>query len=191
MKLLVFGANGGIGRHVVEQSLAAGHTVSAVTRRPETVTLRHPQLSVRRGSVLDPASLATLIDGQDAVVSAIEVASRAPTALYSRGLDNLLEVMQPAGVRRLVCISATGLDPGHFLQRWIAKPVLWRVFREMYSDLVRMAELVKSSSVDWTIARRASTMGRTPGATTSLVTNTCRAPGSSHAPTWRITSSAT
>ena len=37
MNLIVFGANGGTGRQVVEQGLAAGHTVTAVVRRPDAL----------------------------------------------------------------------------------------------------------------------------------------------------------
>ena len=153
MNVIVFGANGGIGHNVVEQALAAGHTVTAVARRPESVTIQHPQLTVRRGDVLDAASVAPLLAGQQAVVSAIGSDSRAPTVLYSQGVANILKAMEPAGVRRILCISATGLDPGQWFQHYVAKPILWAVLREMYTDLMRMEELVKRSSVDWTIVR--------------------------------------
>jgi len=153
MNVIVFGSNGGIGRHVVEQALVAGHTVTAVARRPESVSLQHARLTVRRGDVLDPASLAPLFAGQQAVVSAVGAPSRAPTVVYSDGVGNILQAMQPAGVRRLICVSATGLDPGHPLQRLIAKPLLWAILRNMYTDLACMEERVKSSPVDWTIVR--------------------------------------
>jgi putative NADH-flavin reductase len=153
MNLIVFGANGGIGHHVVEQALEAGHRVTAVARRPETVTLQHPHLVVRRGDVLDAAGLTPLLAGQEAVVSAIGSTSRAPTVVYSDGVGNILQAMPLAGVRRLLCISATGIDPGPLLQRWFAKPLLWALLRNMYSDLVCMEERVRSSSVDWTIIR--------------------------------------
>ena len=117
------------------------------------MTIQHPNLTVKRGDVLDPASLGPLLVGQNAVVSAIGTESRAPTVLYSQGVGNILQAMQLAGVRRLLCISATGLDPGQWFQHYVAKPILWIVLREMYTDLVRMEELVKSSSVDWTIIR--------------------------------------
>jgi putative NADH-flavin reductase len=153
MNVIVFGANGGIGRQVVEQSLAAGHRVTAVARRPETVTLQHPNLTVRHGDVLEPASLAPLLAGQEAVVSALGTNSRAPTVVYSDGVGNILQAMQPAGVRRLLCISATGLDPGPLVQHLFAKPFLWRLLRNMYNDLVCMEERVRASKVDWTIIR--------------------------------------
>ena len=153
MNVIVFGSNGGIGHHVVEQALAAGHAVTAVARRPASVTLQHPNLTVRRGDVLDPASLAPLLAGQQAVVSAIGVHSRAPTVVYSDGIGNILQAMQAAGVRRLLCVSATGIDPGPWVQRVLAKPILWAVLRNMYTDLVCMEERVRQSQADWTIVR--------------------------------------
>src|SRR5882672_10067859 len=119
MNVIVFGSNGGIGRNVVEQALAAGHTVTAIARRPESVTIQHPHLTVKRGDVLDPAGLAPLLAGQEAVVSAVGTDSRGPTVVYSDGVGNILQAMQPAGVHRLISISATGLDPGQFLQHYI------------------------------------------------------------------------
>jgi len=153
MKLIVFGANGGIGRHVVEQGLAAGHQATAVARRPESITSQHANLTIKPGDVLDPASIAPLLAGQEAVVSALGVHSRAPTVVYSQGVANILQAMQAAGVRRMLCISATGLDPGQWLQHYIAKPLLWTILREMYTDLTRMEDIVKRSPVDWTIIR--------------------------------------
>jgi uncharacterized protein YbjT (DUF2867 family) len=35
MRIVVFGATGSTGRHVVDQSLFAGHDVTAVVRRPD------------------------------------------------------------------------------------------------------------------------------------------------------------
>jgi putative NADH-flavin reductase len=66
MKLVVFGATGGAGRHVVEQALAAGNEVTAVARDPSRVRARE-RLRVVPGDVGDAASVAAAIAGQDAV----------------------------------------------------------------------------------------------------------------------------
>jgi putative NADH-flavin reductase len=153
MKLVVFGPTGGIGAQVVEQALEAGHTVTAVARRPSAIALRHEHLEVVKGDVVEPQTICGAIAGKDAIVSAIGVHDRAPTTVYSEGVANILQAMQSAHVRRLICISASGLDPGPLWQRLIAKPILWAVFKEMYSDLVRMESVVEPSPIDWTILR--------------------------------------
>lgn len=153
MKLIVFGATGGIGSQVISQALAAGHTVTAVARNPAAITTEHARLTVVQGDVLEPHTLDQPMAGQDAVVSALGVRSRTPTTVYSDGVANIMRAMQAANVRRLLCVSATGLDPGPLLQRWLAKPILWRLFKDMYTDLVRMEEKVKHSDLEWTIVR--------------------------------------
>ncbi|QYN38941.1 NAD(P)H-binding protein [Pseudonocardia sp. DSM 110487] len=47
MHLTIVGATGGIGRHLVDQALAAGHTVTAVVRNPRNLerNVRHMRLS--------------------------------------------------------------------------------------------------------------------------------------------------
>src|SRR5258708_23068415 len=143
MKIVIFGANGGIGKKVVEQGLEAGHEVTAVVRRPETITLRHERLKVIRGDALNPASVQSAIAGQDAVISTVGITSHDPTTVYSEGAANMLQAMGSAGMRRFICISASGLDPGPLWQRVIAKPMLWRLFKESYTDLVRMEAIVQ------------------------------------------------
>ena len=153
MKLVIFGSTGGIGSQVVEQALAAGHTVTAVARHPAVITLRHPLLEVVQGDVLQPQTIYAAIAGKDAVISAVGVRDRAPTTVYSEGAANMIQAMQAAQVRRLMCVSASALDPGPLWERLIAKPILWTLFKEMYSDLERMEAVVERSPVDWTILR--------------------------------------
>jgi uncharacterized protein YbjT (DUF2867 family) len=49
----VFGATGKIGRQVVDQLLAAGHTVTAYVRNPAKLTATGPNLSVAKGELDD------------------------------------------------------------------------------------------------------------------------------------------
>ena len=49
MNLVFLGATGGTGRLVVDQALASGHTVTALVRSPEKLTLRNPNLRVIAG----------------------------------------------------------------------------------------------------------------------------------------------
>lgn len=153
MKLVVFGSTGGIGAQVVEQALAVGHEVTAVARRPSAVTLRHDCLRVVQGDVLDAASVHAAIRGQEVVVSAVGARDRSPTTVYSAGVTHMLEAMQAEGLRRLFCVSASGLDPEPLWQRLIAKPMLWLILKNMYTDLVLMENEVSASGLEWTILR--------------------------------------
>ena len=153
MKLVVFGSTGGIGSQVVEQALAAGHEVTAIARHPSAIPFRHEHLEVVEGDVLEPETIRGAIAGKDAVISALGARDRAPTTIYSEGVANIMQAMQAAQVCRIFCISASGLEPGPRWQRWIAKPLLWLILKNMYTDLVRMETEVKASGLDWTILR--------------------------------------
>lgn len=58
MRVLVIGASGFVGRHVVQALLARGHAVEAWSRRAWEPAARHASLHVRRADLLDPASFA-------------------------------------------------------------------------------------------------------------------------------------
>ena len=84
MKIVVFGANGATGKILTKQALAAGHTVTAVTRHPETFPLHDVRLDVMGGDVFDLALVERAVAGQDAVLSTLGVPfSREPITIYS------------------------------------------------------------------------------------------------------------
>jgi len=154
VKIVVLGAAGGIGRHVVAQALEAGHSVTAFLRDPGKLSLRHERLAIVRGDVLDGETVRTAIVGHDAVVSALGVRDRAPTTLYSEGARNALTAMTAEGIRRYIAISASGFhrdenDP--FLIRYVLKPIVSLLLNESYADLVRMESIIAESDRDWTI----------------------------------------
>jgi putative NADH-flavin reductase len=153
MKIIVFGASHGTGLQVIHQGLAAGHDITAVTRHPETISVQHPNLHLVKGDVLKPATIENTVRGQDAVICTVGIPRSEPTVLYSQGVANVISAMRAAQVRRLLCLSASGLEPGPRWQRVIARPLLWVMLKDMYTDLVRMETIVQNSDRDWTIVR--------------------------------------
>jgi putative NADH-flavin reductase len=153
MRIVVFGATGGTGREVVTQALGLGHCVTAVARDPAAIAVRHEPLRVLQGDVLAPGTLQQAVAGQDAVVFAVGAADRSPTKIYTVGVMNVLLAMRDARVRRLLCVSASGLDPGVLIQKLVAKPILWWLFKHGYTDMSHMEIIVKASDLDWTILR--------------------------------------
>src|SRR5437899_10394498 len=58
MKLSILGATGRTGRLVVEQALAAGHTVAALVRSPKQLTSRSAKLRLVTARTRDAAAVA-------------------------------------------------------------------------------------------------------------------------------------
>ncbi|MEK7875855.1 MAG: SDR family oxidoreductase [Pseudomonadota bacterium] len=155
MNILIVGATRGIGRQVLEQALASGHSVSALVRDPQRLATQHERLRVVRGDILDPNSVAVAMDGQNAVCCSIGVKVPWPIiTVFSEGTKNLLRAMKQAGIKRLICVTGigTGDSRGHggFFYDCVFYPlVAWPI----YADKDRQESLIRASKVDWTIVR--------------------------------------
>ena len=75
MKVLVFGASGATGYHVVSQGLANGHGITAFVRNPSKLKIAHERLRVWQGDVADAKHVEDAVQGQDAVISALGASS--------------------------------------------------------------------------------------------------------------------
>ena len=113
MDLVIFGANGPTGRQVVKQALAAGHSVTAVTRKPSEYPIAAPLLRVFSADVTDRSSVDEALVGADAVISTYGVPySTGKITVYSEGITNIIGSMRHHGLTRLVCVSSTTVAPG-------------------------------------------------------------------------------
>jgi hypothetical protein len=71
-RLIIFGATGSLGRHVLGQALAAGHQVTVLVRTPAKLSPEAgPLVTVHTGDLkaLAPADLAGLVSGHDALIN--------------------------------------------------------------------------------------------------------------------------
>lgn len=159
MRTTVFGAAGRTGRHLIEQALAAGHEVTAVTRRPGLLQPRDG-LAEAAADVTDTDAVDRAVAGSDAVLSSLGVPlSPKPITLYSRGTANIVAAMRRHRVGRLVTVSTSVLDPtwrptGEFFFNTIMDPLVnRRLGRTAHADMRRMEALVRDSGLQWTIAR--------------------------------------
>lgn len=112
MKLLVTGASGFLGRHIVAQAVNRGHDVRAQVRPVSSIKSlgweNHPQVEVVRADLRNKSGLDDLVRDRDAVISNAACKSGdfytqfAGTVITT---ENVLEAMTKTGVRRLVAVS--------------------------------------------------------------------------------------
>src|SRR5258708_38144111 len=69
MKVAVLGATGFVGSALLKEALDRGHVVTAIVRHPEKLEKREG-LTAKAGDVYDTSSIATLIRGNEAIISA-------------------------------------------------------------------------------------------------------------------------
>ena len=152
-KLLVLGATGPTGRHVVDQALAAGHTVTAFVRDPAKLPVQHERLRIVKGDLTtDGPALAGAMRGQDAVISAIGVGqSLSPRRLFELSTPRVIAAMGQAGVKRLVQISAFGVGDTFAQIPTLPKIFVRTLLAGIYADKERGEEILTKSPLDWTI----------------------------------------
>ena len=148
--ILVTGASGFVGSHLVPALLDAGHHVIAVVRNDAGAMhvarrLSAPQgqaLDTRRGDVTDPSTLGPALAGADAVLhlAAIPRDRDGGTSLHrinAEGTRNVLAAARDAGVRRFVHLGAMGVEDDPALH--------------YASSKAQGIAAVRDSGLDWTV----------------------------------------
>jgi putative NADH-flavin reductase len=168
MKLTIVAATGGIGRHLLEQAVAAGHDVTAVVRNPNKLAGEAVRVVTADLAAADPAALESAVAGADAVHSGLGPQSTSETGIAAQGTRAIVGAMQATGVRRIVVVSAAPIgtlpsparpkpprhDPGDgFLMRHLFTHVAKTLFHKHYADLALMEDILRDSALDWTVVR--------------------------------------
>lgn len=165
MRILVAGAAGFIGSHIARAAARAGHEVVAAARDLEDARRRFPEDQtgwtwVDADFARDAAEAwAARLAGVDAVVNAVGVlqggAREDPVAAHVNGPDALYRACEAAGARRVLLISALGVDAD--------------TGAAFASTKREGEERLKARDLDWVVVRPSLVMAReTFGGTTLL-----------------------
>jgi uncharacterized protein YbjT (DUF2867 family) len=127
--ILVTGASGFVGRHVVRELAAHGAHVRAMVRTARGASvLDGVDCELLRGDVTDPASLRIAARGMRTIVHLVAIVEGSPATferVMAAGTGNLVEAARESGVRRIVLMSALGTGPGatvpYFRAKWAAE----------------------------------------------------------------------
>src|SRR5260370_28636862 len=171
MKLTIVAATGGIGRHVVEQAVAAGHDVTAVVRDPKKLSepVRQKVRTITADlAAPDLGALESAVAGADAVLSGLGPRRLSEAGITSRGTRAIVDAMKATDARRIVVVSAAPIgtvpspgrpnpprhDPGEgFFMRNLLSPMIKTVLRKHYADLALMEDILRDSGLLWTVMR--------------------------------------
>ncbi|WP_157253468.1 NAD(P)-dependent oxidoreductase [Nonomuraea typhae] len=154
MRITLYGATGATARLFTARALREGHVITAVARRPEAITERHPGLSVVKGDVMDRETLSLERD-TDAVVFLAGPTKGGPHTIYADGVPNVIEAMNETGVKRLIVVT-NGLmnGPSDTPVQRLTKILVRGVFlKHSYQDNARLVRLIRGNPLDWTVVR--------------------------------------
>lgn len=154
----MFGGTGKVGRLVVERLLDEGHRVTALVRSPEKLTVEDPRLDVVVAELDDAAAIRKVVDGADAVISALgpvidPFLRSGPLTAATR---TVVDAMHESGVRRLIALATVSVpdprDRPSLLDRLV--PVgIGLLIPGALKEVQGISEVVATSGLDWTLAR--------------------------------------
>jgi len=149
-RLIIFGATGSLGSHVLRKALAAGQQVTVFVRTPSRLPPElRTQVSVHQGdlSTLPPADIGQLIRGHDALINCAGLVTEGQT--FVRLIDRLVTSVEslPAA-EQPVCWFLAGaalLDIGPSGRRGVELP---KVKATYWPHRVNF-ERISRSGLDW------------------------------------------
>ncbi len=154
MKILVFGASGRTGQHIVSQALEKGHQVTAFVRDPSKLSLEDQRLRIVCGNVADYENVQSAIKGQDAVLSALGASSPFKfDQVVVNGIRNIIIAMEQSGTRRLIYLSFIGVRESRGDAPLVIRYLAPLILRTEIAGHESREKMIVDSRLAWTIVR--------------------------------------
>jgi uncharacterized protein YbjT (DUF2867 family) len=167
--LLILGGTGRTGIHVLNEAAQRGHRVRALVRNPDTVQAP-AGVELIQGTPASIDDLRKAAQGTEAVISTLNN-SRASDSPWAKPVSpplfmtdatrKTLTVMKEEGIRRIVVTSAQGAGDD-----WTRINPVFRALikisnvKASYDDHHGVDQLLRTSDVDWTLARAVVLTGK-------------------------------
>ena len=159
-RLLIYGASGRIGQHIVDEALSRGYTVTGVTRDRARLANDAHRINVVVGDVLDRARTSQLIESHDAVI--VSVGGRPQDAdparyIAPRAAASLIEVLREMGAQgpRLIFVGnlfTLRYENGKTLLDLKRVPKSHGNYAMFYGHQIALDLFRSSEGVNWTVA---------------------------------------
>jgi putative NADH-flavin reductase len=152
MKLLILGATGPTGRHVVDLALRSGDSVTAFVRNPAALGDLAKKITVVTGDATSHSDVLAAAAGHDAIISALgRSTSVRADELFTRSSAAVIGAARDAGVCRLVWLSSFGVGNTFGWSSTTQKLIYSTLLRSIYADKEIADERIRSSGLDWTV----------------------------------------
>jgi putative NADH-flavin reductase len=97
--IALLGATGNIGSRVLDEALARGHKVTAITRDPRKLNARDG-MTIRAGSTTDAPTLSAVLKGHDVVVASVK--------WNDNDIRRVIDTIRQSGVKRALFVIGAG-----------------------------------------------------------------------------------
>ncbi|KAH8646136.1 NAD-dependent epimerase/dehydratase [Xylariales sp. PMI_506] len=167
MHFLLLGASGRTGQHVVSELLSQNHTAVALVRTASSLTPR-PGLTIVTGSPLHKSDIRSALTAAPSLSPSAAIitlntvrksdnpfaAQVSPPRFLADSCANACEVLEQAGIRRVVVMSTAGAGDS-----WAHLPLLSKAFMRLTNvkyaldDHDIVDKEIRLTGMDWTLVR--------------------------------------
>ena len=161
--VLLLGATGRTGQHVLSYALEKGYRVKALVRDPEKIAVKSDRLVLITGTPVDLEDVRKAAAGCDVVISTLNNPRKTesiwakpvnPPDLMTGCMRNAVTAMKESGIRRIVLMTGAGAGDS-----FATMPLIMKAFikltslKYVYADHDNQEAVLKESGLDWTIVR--------------------------------------
>lgn len=162
-RILLFGATGRTGGHVLNYALEKGYAVTALVRNPEKLAITSAQLKVVKGFPTNAEDVKSAMEDCDILISTLSALPENESISFKKlnaphtletSMRNAIQSMQESGKKRIITLSSIGVGDSFPLAPWYMKFFIKiSNFKIVFADHNRQEGLLMESDLDWTIAR--------------------------------------
>lgn len=162
-KVLILGATGQTGVHVVDYALSKGYEVFAFSRNPNNLKILTSKVTIVKGDTENLADVKKAVSLTDVVISVINNprASKSPWAkvlghpyVIRDSMKNVISAMKEQGKKRVIVMSTYGAGESYNdLPLWLRLLVKYSNMKVAFDDHTGQENALKESDLDWTIVR--------------------------------------
>lgn len=154
MQIVVIGASGRTGNHILRQAVGMGYDVTAFVRHPNRLALSHERLRVMVGDAQDTYSVERALRYGDAVINVVSPQFDAAPKEHVRSLQHIIAAMHKKSIRRLITVHHSHVRLpnqrsgfGAQLSRILARPYSPKALKADQAAV----EHIYASGLDWTM----------------------------------------
>jgi putative NADH-flavin reductase len=157
MKVIIFGASGGIGNFAVQHALEKGYEVKAFLRNPSKLTIKHKNLTTVQGEINNYSDIKNAIFDCDAVIWCVGIPMKKYKHMESLdGHENLLKAMNECGIERLIDWATPSVrfkkDKKSFITV-VPGFMAGILFPMAKKEIICISDMITASNLKWTIVR--------------------------------------
>ncbi|MCJ1320688.1 hypothetical protein MMC15_006028 [Xylographa vitiligo] len=167
MHFLLLGATGRTGRCVVSELLSQGHTAVALVRTSGILT-PCPGLTVVTGSPLSKSDIKSALSAAPSLTPSAAIITLntvrksdspfapqvSPPCFLADSCANVREVLEHAGVYRIVVMSTAGVGDSWAYLPWLTKAIMgWTNIKYALEDHGLVDKEIRLTKMDWTLVR--------------------------------------